>query len=212
MSQQSDYIQRIQYQQQQLHLQYQQRLLQQQTQAAQQPPPAAQQPPPAAQQPPPAAQQPPPAAPPAAQQQPQQKQPTKVVETIPNLQTEVNNEMQTCITKEQVKDYLRQWIRVENEIGTLTQEIKKRKLIHQQLSQSLLNVMRKNEIDCFDITNGKIVYSKTKSRPPLNKGQLKSALLTYYKDDAESANSLNEFLVASRVEKVKEAIKMKIPK
>ena len=205
MSQQSDYIQRIQYQQQQLHLQYQQRLLQQQTQAAQQPPPAAQQPPPAAQ-------QPPPAAPSAAQQQPQQKQPAKVVETIPNLQTEVNNEMQTCITKEQVKDYLRQWIRVENEIGTLTQEIKKRKLIHQQLSQSLLNVMRKNEIDCFDITNGKIVYSKTKSRPPLNKGQLKSALLTYYKDDAESANSLNEFLVASRVEKVKEAIKMKIPK
>jgi hypothetical protein len=197
MSQQSDYIQRIQYQQQQLHLQYQQRLLQQQTQAAQPPPQAAQQPPP---------------QPPQAAQQPPQKQPAKVVETIPNLQTEVNNEMQTCITKEQVKDYLRQWIRVENEIGTLTQEIKKRKLIHQQLSQSLLSVMRKNEIDCFDITNGKIVYSKTKSRPPLNKGQLKSALLTYYKDDAESANSLNEFLVASRVEKVKEAIKMKIPK
>jgi len=116
------------------------------------------------------------------------------------------------ITKEQIKDYLRQWIRVENEIGTLTQEIKKRKLIHQQLSASLMEVMRKNEIDCFDITNGKIVYSKTKTRPPLNKAQLKSALLTYYKDDKESASSLNEFLIASRVEKVREAIKMKIPK
>ncbi len=116
------------------------------------------------------------------------------------------------ITKEQVKDYLRQWIRVENEIGTLTQEIKKRKLIHQQLSASLMEVMRKNEIDCFDITNGKIVYSKTKTRPPLNKSQLKSALITYYKDDKESASSLNEFLIASRVEKVREAIKMKIPK
>ena len=115
-------------------------------------------------------------------------------------------------TKEQIKDYLRQWIRVENEIGTLTQEIKKRKLIHQQLSASLMEVMRKNEIDCFDITNGKIVYSKTKTRPPLNKAQLKSALLTYYKDDKESASSLNEFLIASRVEKVREAIKMKIPK
>lgn len=118
----------------------------------------------------------------------------------------------SSITKEQIKDYLRQWIRVENEIGTLTQEIKKRKLIHQQLSASLMEVMRKNEIDCFDITNGKIVYSKTKTRPPLNKAQLKNALLTYYKDDKETASSLNEFLIASRVEKVREAIKMKIPK
>jgi hypothetical protein len=116
------------------------------------------------------------------------------------------------VSKEQVKDYLRQWIRVENEIGTLSQEIKKRKLIHQQLSVSLMDVMRKNEIDCFDITNGKIVYSKTRTRPPLNKGQLKSALMTYYKEDVEKASSLNEFLLASRVEKVREAIKMKMPK
>ncbi|NBR23377.1 MAG: hypothetical protein EBU08_06300, partial [Micrococcales bacterium] len=34
------------------------------------------------------------------------------------------------ITKDQLKDYLRQWVRVENEIGTLSAEIKKRKLIH----------------------------------------------------------------------------------
>jgi uncharacterized protein (UPF0335 family) len=116
------------------------------------------------------------------------------------------------ITKEQVKDYLRQWIRVENEISTLSVEIKKRKLIHQQLSASLLEVMRKNDIDCFDITNGKIVYSKVKHRAPLNNGQIRSALTTYYKDDADKANNLTEFLLSSRVEKTRESIKMKIPK
>jgi tRNA A-37 threonylcarbamoyl transferase component Bud32 len=105
------------------------------------------------------------------------------------------------ITKDQLKEYLRQWVRVENEIGTLSAEIKKRKLIHQQLSASLLNVMRQNEIDCFDLANGRIVYSKTKTKAPLNNGQLKSALTTYYKDDA-----------SSRVEKTRESIKMKIPK
>jgi Family of unknown function (DUF5760) len=118
----------------------------------------------------------------------------------------------TTITKEQMKDYLRQWVRVENEIGTLTAEIKKRKLIHQQLSKSLLDVMRKNEIDCFDVANGRIVYSKTKTRAPLNNGQIKSALKNYYKDDVEKANSLTEFLLSSRVEKTRESIKMKIPK
>jgi uncharacterized protein (UPF0335 family) len=185
MSQQSDYIQRLQQQQ----LNIQQRYTQQQ---AQQPQPQQ-----------------------APQQAPQHPAPQTYQssnKTTQNITQDVSSTESNTITKEQVKDYLRQWIRVENEISTLTQEIKKRKLIHQQLSSSLMNVMRKNEIDCFDITNGKIVYSKTKTRPPLNKGQLKNALLTYYKDDTESANSLNEFLVASRVEKVKEAIKMKIPK
>jgi hypothetical protein len=116
------------------------------------------------------------------------------------------------ITKDQVKDYLRQWIRIENEITTLSTEIKKRKLIHQQLSISLLDNMRKNAIDCFDITNGKIVYSKVKTRAPLNNGQIRTALTTYYKDDADKANNLTEFLLSSRIEKTRESIKMKIPK
>lgn len=116
------------------------------------------------------------------------------------------------ITKEKLKDYLRQWVRIENEISTLSAEIKKRKLIHQELSKSLLEVMRKNEIDCFDIANGRIVYSKTKTRAPLNNGQIKTALTTYYKDDVEKAANLTEFLLASRVEKTRETIKMKIPK
>jgi len=116
------------------------------------------------------------------------------------------------VTKEQLKEYLRQWVRVENEISTLSVEIKKRKLIHQELSKSLLDVMRKNEIDCFDIANGRIVYSKTKVRAPLNNGQLKSALTTYYKNDTDKAHSLTEFLMASRVEKMRESIRMKIPK
>ena len=116
------------------------------------------------------------------------------------------------ITKDQLKEYLRQWVRVENEIGTLSAEIKKRKLIHQKLSASLLSVMRQNEIDCFDLANGRIVYSKTKIKAPLNNEQIKSALTTYYKDDADKASSLTEFLLSSRVEKTRESIKMKIPK
>ena len=116
------------------------------------------------------------------------------------------------ITKDQLKEYLRQWVRVENEIGTLNAEIKKRKLLHQQLSSSLLSVMRQNEIDCFDLANGRIVYSKTKTRAPLNNGQLKTALTTYYKDDTEKATNLTQFLLAARVERTRESIKMKIPK
>lgn len=142
--------------------------------------------------------------------QAQAQAPMDLVPVDPGVPSQVA--VASTITKEQVKDYLRQWIRIENEISTLSAEIKKRKLVHQQLSASLLEVMRKNEIDCFDITNGKIVYSKVKHRAPLNNGQLRSALTTYYKDDADKANNLTEFLLSSRVEKTRESIKMKIPK
>jgi DUF917 family protein len=140
------------------------------------------------------------------------------VETVSGSETTTSQSAVTAltpvpsITKDQVKEYLRQWVRVENEIGTLQAEIKKRKLLHQQLSASLLSVMRQNEIDCFDLANGRVVYSKTKIRAPLNNGQLKTALTKYYKDDTEKVNSLTEFLLASRVEKTRESIKMKIPK
>ena len=148
-------------------------------------------------------------------------QPTPAPTTCMDLVSSTNTNTQEdasqgsakpSITKEKLKDYLRQWVRIENEISTLSAEIKKRKLIHQELSKSLLEVMRKNEIDCFDIANGRIVYSKTKTRAPLNNGQIKSALTTYYKDDVEKATNLTEFLLASRVEKTRETIKMKIPK
>ena len=138
--------------------------------------------------------------------------PTTTTTTTPTPDQPSTTQQSASITKEQLKDHLRQWVRVENEISTLSAEIKKRKLIHQQLSASLLSVMRQNEIDCFDIANGRIVYSKTKVRAPLNNGQLKSALTTYYKDDVEKASNLTEFLLASRVEKTRESIKMKIPK
>ena len=138
--------------------------------------------------------------------------PTTTTTPTPTPDQPSTTQQSASITKEQLKDHLRQWVRVENEISTLSAEIKKRKLIHQQLSASLLSVMRQNEIDCFDIANGRIVYSKTKVRAPLNNGQLKSALTTYYKDDVEKANNLTEFLLASRVEKTRESIKMKIPK
>ena len=115
-------------------------------------------------------------------------------------------------TKDQLIKSIKEWVKIDNDIRALKKEVSSREKEKKEISKTLMDVMRKNEIDCFDITNGKIVYSKTRTRPPLNKAQLKNALITYYKDDKETASSLNEFLIASRVEKVREAIKMKIPK
>ena len=115
-------------------------------------------------------------------------------------------------TKEELVNNIKEWIKIDNEIMKIQNEIKERKNKKKTLSETLMTVMKKNEIDCFDVANGRIVYSKTKTRAPLNNGQIKTALKNYYKDDVEKANSLTEFLLSSRVEKTRESIKMKIPK
>jgi hypothetical protein len=72
--------------------------------------------------------------------------------------------------------------------------------------------MRKNEIDCFDVNGGKLIYTKTKVKASLNKTTLVNALVKYFKDDDEQAKELSKFLLDSREEKVKETIRRKINK
>jgi hypothetical protein len=113
-------------------------------------------------------------------------------------------------SRENLREFIRNWIRVENEIRQLSIEIKKRRIVKEELTSSLLDIMKTNEIDCFDVNNGKLSYAKTKVRTPLNQTQMLEALMTYYKDDPEIAKSLTKHLLDSRTEKVKETIKMKI--
>ena len=40
--------------------------------------------------------------------------------------------------------------------------------------------MKSNEIDCFDINDGKLVYTQNKVKTPLSKKHLMSALMNYY--------------------------------
>ena len=72
--------------------------------------------------------------------------------------------------------------------------------------------MKTNEIDCFDINDGKIVYTQNKVKTPLSKKHLMAALLDYYKNDPKSAEDVSNFIMDSREEKVKESIRRKINK
>jgi hypothetical protein len=113
--------------------------------------------------------------------------------------------------KQELITHIRAWIRVENEIKQLTNELKKRRELKQRLTGSLLQVMKSNDIDCFDVNNGQLIYSRTRVKAPLNRGQLLSALIKYYNDN-DTAKEMSEFLLSERSEKVKEFIRMKLPK
>jgi len=63
-------------------------------------------------------------------------------------------------TKEELVNSVKEWIKMDNEIAKLKAEIKERNVKKKTLTESLMNVMKKNEIECFDINGGALVYKK----------------------------------------------------
>tara|TARA_Y100000389_G_scaffold202490_1_gene247933 strand:- start:214 stop:549 length:336 start_codon:yes stop_codon:yes gene_type:complete len=82
--------------------------------------------------------------------------------------------------KDMLVKNIKEWVKLDNEINTLNTEIKKRKNLKKELSTNLMDFMKNNEIDCFDINDGKIVYTSTKSKKPFTKKYLLETLNTLY--------------------------------
>ena len=115
-------------------------------------------------------------------------------------------------TKEQLVTNIKEWIKIDTEISQLKAEIKERNNKKKNLTENLVTVMKKNEIDCFDINGGALVYKKSTVKKPINGKSLLAALQNFYKDDTKTAEELTKHVMESREEKVKETIRRKINK
>lgn len=114
--------------------------------------------------------------------------------------------------KEALIDNIKTWIGLDNEIKLLQKEIKNRREQKKLLTSELVNVMKNNDIDCWNTGEGKLIYSKTKTKAPLSKKHLLTSLLKYFQNDENSAKELSKFIMETREVKEKENIRRKIPK
>jgi predicted nucleic acid-binding Zn-ribbon protein len=115
-------------------------------------------------------------------------------------------------TKEELVNSVKEWIKMDNEIVKLKAEIKDRNLKKKSLTESLMNVMKKNEIECFDINGGALVYKKNTIKKPISGKTLLASLQKFYANDPKMAEDLTKHVLDTREEKVKETIKRKIDK
>lgn len=113
-------------------------------------------------------------------------------------------------TKEQLINTIKEWVKIDNEIRTLQNEIKVRKTSQKKISESLIRIMKENEIDCFDLNDGQICYNKKNVKKPITKGVLLNVLSKYYNGDYMKATELNSFIMDNREEVVKETITRKL--
>ena len=115
-------------------------------------------------------------------------------------------------TKEQLIKTIRDWVRLDNEIRLLQKEECKRKNAKKALSSSLIEVMKLNDIDCFDINDGQILYNKKNVKKPITKKVLLEVLQKYYNGDLLKALEVNDFILNNREETIKESITRKVDK
>ena len=113
-------------------------------------------------------------------------------------------------TKDQLVSSIRDWIQVDNEMRSIQDRLKILRKSKKNITDNLVKVMKTNEIDCFDINDGKLIYSKTKVKKPINKEYLTKTLALYFENNDEKVDQLSKFLLDQRGEKITESIRRKI--
>ena len=116
------------------------------------------------------------------------------------------------MSKEQLLENVKDWITIDNEIRKLQSAIKDRRKQKKELTDNLLLTMKQNEIDVFNIPDGELIYTRTKTKKPLSKKHLLLSLSEYFKEDKNMVDQLGKFILDSRQISEKENIKRKIKK
>lgn len=117
-------------------------------------------------------------------------------------------------TKEELIANVKEWIKIDADIATFKSEIKTRLAKKKILTDRLVVVMKKNEIECFDINGGAIVYKKTVSKRAINAKMLLATLNDYYKEsnNPQLGAEISQFILNNREITTKETITRKMEK
>lgn len=115
-------------------------------------------------------------------------------------------------SKDELISNIKEWIKLDNEIAKTKSDLKEKQTKQKSLTETLINVMKNNTIDCFDINGGALVYKKKKTRKTISGKYLLSQLEDYYKDQPELAKEITNKVLENRIEVIKDEIKRTIDK
>ena len=115
--------------------------------------------------------------------------------------------------KEKLAQNIKGGLQMDKEIQTLQKELKDRKKKKTDYTNALVQTMKNNEIDCFDISEGKIIYTQSNVKKPINKQHLLECLEKYFeKNPSMPTDDIVKYILENRPTNVKEGIRHKPPK
>ena len=116
------------------------------------------------------------------------------------------------MSNEVLLENVKTWLDIDNQIRALQKQIKERRKLKKDLTASLVQIMKTNEIEQLNIPDGQLIYTKRTTKAPLSKKHLLTSLSTYFKQDPRIVEELGKFIMNSRKDKQKQNIKRKLKK
>jgi DNA repair ATPase RecN len=113
-------------------------------------------------------------------------------------------------SKEKLIKTIQEWVKLDNEMRALKKEVNSRKTEQDKITKVLINTMKSNEIDEFNINNGKLSYINRTVKKPITKKNLLEILAKFYKGNTDQATEVNQFILDNREDVVVEKLVRKI--
>ena len=113
-------------------------------------------------------------------------------------------------TKEDLVRNIRGWMRAEEEMKVLQKELKERRAKRKGFADELVSIMKDNEIDGFDMQEGRLIYTRNRVKAPISKKHLLACLAQYAAAhpaaDLDPAE-MGQFILDSRKVQTKEGVR-----
>jgi len=112
--------------------------------------------------------------------------------------------------KEVFVNTIKEWIKIEKKKKQLQKEQNTRKKSKKLLNQTLIEMMKENDIDTVETKDGSsIVYTSKIVKKPITKKVLSDILAKYYNGNINKAEHLNNFILENRETTTRESIERK---
>lgn len=112
------------------------------------------------------------------------------------------------IHKELVNN-IKTWIKLDAELVKLKSEIKDKSSKKKEMTEKIVSVMKKKNIDCFDVNPGALVYKQRKTKKPITGKFILAHLQNHFKDTPAIAVELTKQILDSRELTIVDEIKKK---
>ena len=105
---------------------------------------------------------------------------------------------------------IRQWMKMQEEMAALNNEIKQRKTQSKALKEIIIRIMETNNVANLSISKGTLVHSVRETAEPLSNKYMLKHFKEFFSGDEARARALIEFLEENRSVTVKHDLKLKM--
>ena len=106
---------------------------------------------------------------------------------------------------------IRQWMKIQEEMATLNNEIKQRKTQGKALKEVIIRIMETNNVANLSISKGTLVHSVRETPERISNTYLLKYCKEFFNGDEARARALVEYLEENRSVSVKHDLKLRAP-